>query len=251
MSSVNNYLIFVKKVVRYLYHRLILSFKEKRYDGRLKYLFETHNSNTLIIVFSGMATRKPKYMYMRTLKDVMVDKLFILDDFGYKGSYYWFENGADKPLRLTSGLINTILKSGKYKYVYTAGSSKGGSCAIYYGLMFNVTEVIASACQYHIGTYLTEPHNIKIFEKMKGQLDSGHFKTVLDTMIPNMIKSECNTKVHLLFSKKDPTYHKHIVDLSRDLQAKNIETIEVEAFYKDHGENGPHISQYLRQKFLV
>ena len=139
---------------------MVLSFKEKRYAGRLKYLFESHNSNTLIIVFSGMATRKPKYMYMRTLKDVNVDKLFILDDFGHKGSYYWFEDGSDKPLKLTEGLISAILESRKYKYVYTAGSSKGGSCAIYYGLMFNVTEVIASACQYYIGTYLTEPHNL-------------------------------------------------------------------------------------------
>ena len=250
--SVSYYFVFIKKVLRYLYHRIILSFKEKKYDGRLKYLFEKHNSNTLIISFSGMATRKPKYMYMRTLKDVKVDKLFILDDFGYKGSYYWFENGSDKPLRLTSGLINTILKNGKYKYVYTIGSSKGGSCAIYYGLMYNVTEVIASACQYHIGTYLTEPHNKKIFEKMKGHLDTRDFIATLDSMIPNMIiKSRYKTKVHLLFSKNDPTYHKHIADLSKDLQTNQIETIEVEAFYKDHGENGPHISSYLKQKFLV
>lgn len=88
---------------------------------------------------------------------------------------------------------------------------------------------------------------------MKGQLESDHFKSVLDGMIPNMIFSKnniCKTKVHLLFSKNEPTYHKHIIDLSKDLQAKNISTIEVEAFYKDHGENGPHISQYLKQKFL-
>ena len=75
---------------------------------------------------------------MKTLSESKIDQLFLLDNFGYLGSYYWFENGNDSPNRLVSKLLDEIRAGGGDENVYTAGSSKGGTCAIYYGLKFNV-----------------------------------------------------------------------------------------------------------------
>lgn len=59
-------------------------------------------------MFSGFGSNVRKYNYMKTLKDSSIDKLFILDVWGYKGSYYWFEKGNDEPKQLVSRLIESI-----------------------------------------------------------------------------------------------------------------------------------------------
>ena len=97
----------LKRILTKIYIKL----KERKYNGRLKYLFLNNHSNVLIISFSGFSD-KPMYNYIRTLRTIKADKLFILDDFGYKGSYYWFENGNDKPLLLVNSLLQTLLSGG-------------------------------------------------------------------------------------------------------------------------------------------
>lgn len=101
----------IRLSIRSLATKIYLALKEKKYKGRLKYLYEGHSSDTLIIVFSGFAD-KPVYNYIRTLKDVCCDKLFILDDFGYRGSYYWYENGSNYPFLLVKDLIYSEINRG-------------------------------------------------------------------------------------------------------------------------------------------
>lgn len=95
------------KAIHILKNKICLSFKEKRL-GKLKYLYEQNGSDELIIVFSGFGSSIRKYNYMKTLKDSKIDKLFILDVWGYRGSYYWFEKGHDEPNRLVSRLMESI-----------------------------------------------------------------------------------------------------------------------------------------------
>ena len=95
------------KAIHILKNKIRLSFKEKRL-GKLKYLYEQNGSDELIIVFSGFGSSVRKYNYMKTLKDSKIDKLFILDVWGYRGSYYWFEKGKDEPNKLVSKLIESI-----------------------------------------------------------------------------------------------------------------------------------------------
>jgi len=98
----------VKNFLRKLYFLV----KERTYQGRLKYVLKRQGSKTLIISFSGFSPT-PGYNYMRTLKSITADQLFILDDFGYRGSYYWFENGEDLPLQLVQSLVNqTVIRGG-------------------------------------------------------------------------------------------------------------------------------------------
>lgn len=76
----------INKRFRFIKNRIRLSFKEKRL-GKLKYIYERNGSEELIIMFSGFGTVR-RYNYMKTLAQSKIDKLFILDVFGYKGSYY-------------------------------------------------------------------------------------------------------------------------------------------------------------------
>ena len=48
------------------------------------------------------------YNYVRTLQNIKADKMFILDDFGHKGSYYWYENGDNSSLTLSKYLLYII-----------------------------------------------------------------------------------------------------------------------------------------------
>lgn len=98
------------KGLRFAFNKVLLSFKEKRY-GKLKYLFEQNGSDELIIVFSGFDTVR-KYNYMKTLEGANIDKLFLLDNFGYRGSYYWYENGSNTPTQLVSELIEQVSRRG-------------------------------------------------------------------------------------------------------------------------------------------
>ena len=103
-----NYKLLVKKVLNGLFYKIV----SRRYKGRLTYYFKSNKSDTLLIVFSAF-TPKPCYNYVKTLMGLKIDKLFILDDFGYKGSYYWYENGEDYPQKLTESLIASVVGGGK------------------------------------------------------------------------------------------------------------------------------------------
>lgn len=236
------------KAIHILKNKIALSFKEKRL-GKLKYLYEQNGSDELIILFSGFGSNVRKYNYMKTLKDAKIDKLFILDVWGYRGSYYWYEKGKDEPKRSVSKLIESIW--GGYKHVYAAGSSKGGTCAIYYGLKYDVDAVFASACQYHVGNYLNTEKHKKILQGMMGKHFTDDDVQKLNDELPDMIrmKSHSSTIVNLYYSKKDNTYEKHIIDLKNDLSAAGIRYTTTEDDYVNHSENGIFFKKHLKRRF--
>lgn len=80
---------------------------EYTYENRWKYLFQKNYFNTLMVVFSRFVD-KPMY-YVRTLRNIKADKIFILDDFGHKGGYYWYENGNNKLVMLVKCLMYNML----------------------------------------------------------------------------------------------------------------------------------------------
>lgn len=85
---------------------------ERKHEGRLKYLFQKKpRTKTLAIVFSGFS-EKPVYNYVKTLRNLDADRLFLLDDFAYRGSYYMYANGSNQPEQLVQTLINKIIGGG-------------------------------------------------------------------------------------------------------------------------------------------
>lgn len=153
----------MKKFINSLFFKI----KEKNYKGRIKYIYENNNSDELVISFSAFS-ETPCYNYYRALRNIKVDKLFLQDNFGYKGSYLLYENGSNIPERLTLNLINKIKSKKKYKIISTLGTSKGGTCAIYFGLQIGATNIYSGANQYYIGKYLNKDPHIPILQGMMG-----------------------------------------------------------------------------------
>ena len=85
----------------------LLKLRTRKFSGRMEYLWIRKGYKHLIIVFSAFGD-KPVFNYLKSLNGVRADRLYILDDFAHKGSYYWFENGMPRPLELTNGLIAYI-----------------------------------------------------------------------------------------------------------------------------------------------
>lgn len=225
---------------------------ERKWQDRLRYIFNNNHSDRLVVVFSGFpGNNKPVYNYMRTLKKVKVDKLFILDDFGYKGSYYLLENGTNRPQLLVQSLIEHIikLKRGGYFSIEFAGSSKGGTAAIFYGLQFHATAIYAGACQYYIGDYLCIPVFSPIVIGMTGKESSPTIRKELNEIMPRQLKEYAgsNTIIHLLYSKNEHTYKEHIEGLISDLERYNIPFVEIEEQFANHSEVGKYFSPYLQQ----
>lgn len=242
----------IKSILTWLYFAV----NEKTFQGKVKYLFQRNQSKTLAIIFSGFpGNEKPVYNYVKTLKNWKTDKLFILDDFAYKGSYYWYQNGSDDPLKYVSSLINQTVnkKNWGYDKIVTLGSSKGGTCAIYFGLTSKADEVYAAACQYYIGQYLNTDEHRRIFQSMMGADASDAEQKILDSMMPDVLQANAGsrTQIHLMYSKEEHTYQEHIADLIKDLDKNGIvHTDKIESF-KEHGEVGKFFIPWIKKELNI
>lgn len=237
------------KIFKKIFH-LFLKLKERKYKNRLKYLFFNNHSNRLVVVFSAFSPH-PTYNYLRTLKGFKhFDKLFILDDFGYKGSYYWFENGSDMPLNLTLELISKITGSRQYDELITMGSSKGGTCAIYYGLHFNASHIYAGACQYYVGNYLNNNTNLPIMKAMLGDDFTQEDVAKLNAMMETQLSSHKGSRsmIHLLYSKNEHTYNEHVVFLLNDLKNYMIPYMEKVEDFSNHSDVGKFFSLFVKEE---
>lgn len=115
----------IKELLHKLLTRLFFFVKTRTYKGRLKYLYENHRSNKLVISFTAFS-EKPCFNYYRTLQPIKADKLFLQDNFGYTGSYLLYEDGTELPRQLTHGLLEKIISRKQYEEIVTLGTSKGG-----------------------------------------------------------------------------------------------------------------------------
>ena len=155
--------------LRSFLNKTYIKLKERRYGRKLRYLFMNNNSDTLLVVFSGFtAGNIRRYNYIKSFSDLRIDKLFVLDPYAYRGSYYLYEDGSNYPQEETQGLLSFIKGKKNYNKVFFAGSSKGGSAALYYGLLNSVTGIFSGACQYNLGSYLTKDEHIFLFDSMNG-----------------------------------------------------------------------------------
>ena len=229
--------------------KLYIRLKERKYKGRLKYMLFKNGTRDLVVVFSGFPSdNHPHYNYVRTLTNLKdKDKLFILDDFGYKGSYYWFENGMDTPMVLVKGLLQELIT--KYDNIFTMGTSKGGTAAIFYGLFFNVKEVFAGANQYYVKKYLDCPEFKNIYNAMMGSDNSS----ILNEIMPNIVKQNKNstTVIHLLYSKSEHTYEDHIKGMIEDFDRNSIKYDECIENFSNHGDVGIFFIPYIKKQFNI
>jgi len=197
----------------------MFKFTENVYESNLpiRYVFEEgeHNKDFLVVVFSGFNPPNAKlansYNYIRTLRNVDCNRLFILDNYGPRGSYYLGSREEYEVESSIASLINFI--SRKYgirqENVITAGSSKGGSAALYYGLKYHYGHVVTGAPQTRIADYI-QRNTKETADYMLGHNPGEELINHLNDMIFKQLNEDSLTKIHLLTSENDIQYKRHI-----------------------------------------
>jgi len=232
----------------------ILLFQKEFGNNKIKYIFEKHkDSDALVVVFSGFsAVGEPaKYNYMRALQELRVNKLFILDDFGYqnRGGYYLVgREAADESL--PDEICRLISRFRGNRRLITAGSSKGGSAALLYGVISEAEDIIVGAPQYYIGDYLSTEEHLNILQGICGNTSSDSIK-YLNNVLPSRICSADNKAkpaVYLHCSPQEHTYEEHVKGLLEDLENHGFRVYgDFDHSYSEHSCVGKYFAGYLQE----
>lgn len=225
----------------------------KRYDGKVpvNYLFcppPSGDTSHLVVVFT--AIHKPgdfTYNYKSTIDRVGVAALYILDDYGDQGAYYYSDHRSTAIFDSVQSLIKQIcgsLNLNKEK-VATVGSSKGGAGALIHGLALGVDRIIVGAPQTRIGTFLRPPHT-NILGFMAGGVSDDDVD-YLDGIIPSLMKNaDDSTRVLLVVGEADHHLKYHVKPLLRDAEAYGVEVAALVLPGLTHADIGNVFRQYLR-----
>lgn len=243
----------VQKYIEFFMTKLtVLKSQKKYHNGKyeLKYIFEDNNSDVLVVIFSA-CTRvgiKARYNYHRTLEKFKVNKLFILDDFGFdkRGAYYLGHNSDYEIQNCTKYLLNEITNKGNYKKVIYVGTSKGAYAALNFGIEKNV-DMIIGAPQYYLGDYLNdEGEKLGTLKYIVGNINDENIK-VLNNLLPNKVMNADNYKgkIYLHYSTEEHTYEEHIKWLIDDFDKKGIDYEEDVCTYTNHSDVSLHFPNYL------
>ena len=82
------------KSIKSLLYKIYISLHERKWQNRLNYLFFNNKADSLLIIFSGFDAKGPRYNYLKTMSIDGYDRLYILDSFGYTGSYNLYEKSS-------------------------------------------------------------------------------------------------------------------------------------------------------------
>jgi hypothetical protein len=226
-------------------------------EVEVKYLYfpSYKDSDLLTITFAGFHAEgaTPKYNYIRTLDAFDCNRLYLLDDFGSRGSYYMCKSRDFKIERSIKKLIDMICQEHGIKKKISLGSSKGGSAAIYYGIKYDFDAVIAGAPQFYIGSYLKKVKSANnVLEFMAGSQDEESIEYV-DNIIKNVVhsKKQCLTKVIICVGKDDPHYALHSAPLIELLKEKGIFNDVEFLNYKKHSDIGTHFPESLKKNLAL
>lgn len=234
-----------KKLGEYMMTKLRLLRDQKKYRSRgvtLKYMLDRVDSRDLIIVFSS-CTRKgirARYNYVRTLKEVPCNKLFLLDDFAsdHRGSFYLGSNMKFEEAVVVRELIDRVREQTGAKRLIFCGSSKGGYTALNFGLDYPGSYMVVGGPQYFLGQSLLDTGNIEALKHIAGQVCKEKVE-FLNEYLPKKVAANRyapSQRIYLHYSDSEHTYEEHIRYLRRDLAKKGYRCSEDVAHYKEHGE---------------
>ncbi|CUP47935.1 accessory Sec system protein Asp2 [Clostridium baratii] len=220
----------------------------------IRYIFEKSklfNKDKLIIVFSAFSKDKPKYNYVNTLKCIDCNKVFILDDYGTKGTYYI---GLDGKFDIETSVISLITEiMAKYnitfKNIISAGSSKGGSAALYYGLKYNFGEIIVGSPQYKIGTYLCDLSIKDYANEIFGSYSISN-RVKYDNLINLIIKKNQYTNINILTGLGDHQYKRVFKEFEDEAEILKLKLNEKLIDISSHDEISKKFPEYLLENVI-
>lgn len=241
-------------VVRRLLNHVKIRLAQRTYTWEkhgIRYLFQRADSDTLIVSFSAFPGDRPaQYNYMATLADMPVNRLFILDDYGYhgQGAYYLGKDGDFFLERAVNSLIQRIVTAHAITKRIFLGSSKGGYAALYFGMKYGAECIIAGAPQYYLGDYLYFPIHHPYLAYIMGDTSAESVRE-LNGLLEGAIRASTSAqRVYLHYSEHDHTYASHIQHLVAALAAKPQCTLVTDvAQYETHGEVAQFFPKYLRK----
>lgn len=239
---------FSKKLHKYIEYgttKIKLLFAQKKFTKNnitFKYILNKAPSDTLIVVLSSCTRKglKARYNYMRTLKNINANQLFILDDFAkdHRGGYYIGSNYTFGEEEVVHSLIEKIIKDTKANKVIFCGSSKGGWSALNIGLQFKDAYIVAGGPQYFLGDYLISSENLDTLEHIIGEQTEEKMEKInhylRDRIRYNNYKD--TQKIYLHYSNKEHTYFEHIKDLVEELESDGYDLNEDIASYENHSD---------------
>ncbi|MGG3456041.1 accessory Sec system protein Asp2 [Paenibacillus rhizolycopersici] len=207
----------------------------------VKYIFQHYpNSDHLVVVFSAFNPKgsAPAYNYIRTIQSLDVNKLFILDDQGERGSYYL---GINRTFDAEAAVVSLITKIANennilHKNVICCGSSKGGFAALYFGIKYYFGHVIVGAPQTRLGSYLQGARELPTFELIAGDT-SDSSKNFLDQILYDVVsQAERVPNIMIHVGSGDHHYKGHVLPFVDHLKSKSFDCYLDIKDYSDHGD---------------
>lgn len=174
----------------------------------------------LIVVFSAItAPGDFSYNYRRSLQDSKTLKLFIVDDFGDQGAYYYAKNRDLSIFNSVQDLLNRVLAENQIDKtaVTFLGSSKGGASALLHGLHLGVGNIVVGAPQTRIGDFTATAHP-NVLEYIAGDTSANSVRWLDQAVARELIINRAQSKVTILIGTKDHHFRDHVKPYERIAQ---------------------------------
>jgi len=220
---------------------------------KVKYIFKQNKESSVLLIVLSSCTRKgikARYNYMKTLKNIPYNKLFILDDYAadHRGSFYLGKNLDFSEEAATNELIRKIKNENQIDLLVFCGSSKGGYAALNFGLEYDNAFIIAGGPQYYLGDYLINSENLDAYRHIVGNCETEETKEFLNQRLKKKIENKdrvANQKLFLHYSNQEHTYEEHIKYLIHDLEARGQSITTDVASYTNHSDISYYFPTFL------
>ncbi|VEI50383.1 heparinase II/III family protein [Kocuria rosea] len=219
----------------------------------ITYLLErVDGASELVVAFSAMAPRGSfTYNYKSTLDKVKAHRLYLLDNFGDQGAYYYCDHRDLRIYRSVQRLLARIIRElGVHLADVTlVGSSKGGTAALIHGSSLGAGRIVVGAPQVRIGSFLRDPHP-NVMEFMAGGRTNDDIAW-LDRIVNNHVrKIRPQTSIELLIGTRDHHFRSHLprlMDVLSEAGHTNVTVKPMEGL--THADIGRPFAKFLADRF--
>lgn len=191
-------------------------------------------------MFSGFNPKgtRPAYNYIRTLLNLDINKLYILDDQGERGSYYLGQDRRFDVEASVSSLITYIANNNSilHQNIICCGSSKGGYAALYYSIKYGFGHAIVGAPQTYLGSYLLSAKEYPTLKFIAGDSTEESVR-FLNGLLFNLVEKALklpNVIIHV--GSGDHHYKDHVLPFVDILNDKGFNVNLDVKEYNDHGD---------------
>ncbi|MFJ8077346.1 hypothetical protein ACIQ7Q_26295 [Streptomyces sp. NPDC096176] len=163
----------------------------------------------LVVVFANFSAPEDYGWSNGVFDNVRANILWIRDRFDGMNAYYLCRNMdfglADSVQALIANFVRALGLTPDQVTLW--GGSKGGSAALYLGLMHGYRNIVAIVPQFLIGDALEKRHP-KVGAYMLGEGAPAHNARILDALIPDLVRRQANrgANIYVLSSPQDEHY---------------------------------------------